>query len=221
MNKQPIVKKNTDKTKLNVHSVFETIQGEGIFVGHPSTFIRLYGCNLMCPMCDTDYTSSMVVMSPEELLSGVGKNKLVVITGGEPLSQDISLLVDTLYSAGKVIQIETNGTLFLPSLDYDKVTIICSPKLDKVHTELQEHIAAYKYVGGRDSLGLDGLPTQVLGHKVREEVFRQYGTIPVYLQPEDEYDSIKNSENLKSCIQSCKDNGYILGVQLHKIIGED
>lgn len=221
MNTQKVVKRNANKQQLNVHSIFETIQGEGIFVGHPSTFVRLYGCNLMCPMCDTDYTSTLALMSPEDVLLKVGSNKLVIITGGEPLAQDISALVDILYGAGKIIQIETNGTLYLPPLDYNKVTIICSPKLDKVHPKLQPHITAYKYVGKEGGLGDDGLPNNVLGHKVKEKVFRQHGSIPVYLQPEDEDNINKNKSNLVSCIKSCKENGYILGVQLHKIIGED
>ena len=42
---------------LAINSIFYTIQGEGPFAGSPAVFVRLAGCNLQCPMCDTEYTS--------------------------------------------------------------------------------------------------------------------------------------------------------------------
>ena len=38
---------------LQVHELFYTLKGEGMFVGHPAIFIRLTGCNLACTFCDT------------------------------------------------------------------------------------------------------------------------------------------------------------------------
>ena len=55
INKQPIEKREPSyEGTLQVHSIFKTIQGEGPFCGTPCVFVRLAGCNLQCPACDTD-----------------------------------------------------------------------------------------------------------------------------------------------------------------------
>lgn len=105
---------------LDVHSIFRTLQGEGPFTGHSAIFIRLAGCNLQCPACDTDYTSKRSLMSVQTIIDKVNTLKigqtiqLIVITGGEPLRQNISDLCILLYQAHYTVQIETNGTLGLP-----------------------------------------------------------------------------------------------------------
>ena len=90
-----------DGTLLKVHSIFMTIQGEGPFSGHPAVFIRLAGCNLACPFCDTEYTENAVTMTIPEIRKAVRNahtvNKgLVVITGGEPFRQNIVRLCNRL-----------------------------------------------------------------------------------------------------------------------------
>ena len=47
---------------LKVNEMFgSTIQGEGMYTGIPSIFVRTNGCNLKCvfkdSICDTSYTS--------------------------------------------------------------------------------------------------------------------------------------------------------------------
>lgn len=146
LNKQPIEKRITaysaGNTDLDVHSIFYTIQGEGPFCGTPAVFIRLAGCNLQCPQCDTDYTQGRQKMSIDRIcqlvqlryiqhLTGpvcppseiTGKETfkhftgLVVITGGEPFRQDIELLVLNLQQRfGCYVQVETNGVLPPPQI---------------------------------------------------------------------------------------------------------
>ena len=53
---------------LAVHSIFYTIQGEGPFAGETAVFVRLAGCNLQCPLCDTDYTSDRRMVGPMGLV---------------------------------------------------------------------------------------------------------------------------------------------------------
>ena len=48
--------------KLNVVEVFDSIQGEGKFMGTYCTFIRLPSCNYACPFCDTDFSKAEVVI---------------------------------------------------------------------------------------------------------------------------------------------------------------
>lgn len=215
---------------LEVHSVFFTIQGEGPYVGRPAVFVRLAGCNLQCPQCDTDYTSQREWLTPEQLLSRIlwvrEAARLVVITGGEPFRQDITIFAKHLIAARLTVQVETNGTFYLPSFPYDKVTVVCSPKAGAVNATLASAspgIAAYKYVGSAGNLASDGLPRLALNHPASPMVARPPATYkgPIYLQPVDEKDEEINQRNLIAVRDSCMRHGYIMGVQLHKLIGVD
>lgn len=89
---------------MKVVEIFDSFQGEGIYTGEPATFLRLGGCNLNCDFCDTefdDYKEIDVELVKECLLNHIKnhKNKLLVITGGEPLLHydEIKELVDLLH----------------------------------------------------------------------------------------------------------------------------
>ena len=118
--------------RLFVSEIFSSIQGEGLLVGVPSTFVRLSGCNLRCRWCDTPYTSWEASGSSrdlEELLAEVHLlgHRHVVLTGGEPLIQPaVVALSQRLRAAGHHLTIETAGTLFRP-VEVDLLSI--SPKL--------------------------------------------------------------------------------------------
>jgi 7-carboxy-7-deazaguanine synthase len=112
--------------------VFTSVQGEGIWVGTPSVFLRVSGCNLRCTWCDTPYAS----WKPEgptrqvfELVAEIASNPVqhVVVTGGEPMLFDgVEPLLSGLRSAGKTITVETAGTVFR-NVACDLMSI--SPKL--------------------------------------------------------------------------------------------
>lgn len=237
MNIQPIEKRrNSDGSQLEVHSVFNTIQGEGPFCGTPAVFIRLAGCNLQCPGCDTDYTTNRWNSTPFTLLQFVQEMRqapsLVVITGGEPFRQNIHPLVELLLAEGYTVQIETNGTLPPPTIGFaemcsldtnerNRCFVVCSPKTGRVNPAIASLVCAYKYVMAHDSvLEEDGLPLRALGHTASPYVARPPKDFhrPVYLQPMDAYDPATNEANLKACIRSCMKHGYILQLQIHKII---
>lgn len=238
MNIQPAEKaSNFTGVNLNVHSIFLTIQGEGPFTGQPAIFIRLAGCNLTCPQCDTDYTSSRYQTGIEFVLQSVdeinhyGKTKLVVITGGEPFRQNVYPLIRTLLDIGYTVQIETNGTLPISknlenycSIHADLINrcfIVCSPKTDKINKKLQPFICAYKYVLSHDNIYKDGLPIKVLGHKVKTKVARPPTEFAgkIYVQPCDSKNESVNKLNLQACIDSALVHNYILQLQVHKLIG--
>lgn len=112
-----------------VNEIFYSLQGEGFWTGTPMVFVRLSGCNLQCPFCDTDHQDGRP-MTAEELVQAVrteGPCKRVCLTGGEPLLQADRELVDTLHLAGYKIHLETNGTRSVPE-GVDWVTL--SPKED-------------------------------------------------------------------------------------------
>ncbi|NNM84207.1 MAG: 7-carboxy-7-deazaguanine synthase QueE [Phycisphaerales bacterium] len=119
---------------MRIAEVFESVQGEGKWLGTPSLFIRTSGCNLRCSWCDTPYASWRPEggeMSVSELLRLAGESRSlhVVITGGEPLiqpSDQIRELTDGLRRLGKVITVETAGTVW-QDLPMELASI--SPKL--------------------------------------------------------------------------------------------
>lgn len=117
---------------LRVAEVFSSLQGEGLWAGTPSTFVRVSGCNLRCGWCDTPYASwrpEGPVRSVESLAEEVqrAENEHVVLTGGEPmLFEPIIELADILSAGGHVLTIETAGTVFR-ELPCDLLSV--SPKL--------------------------------------------------------------------------------------------
>ncbi|BEP17293.1 7-carboxy-7-deazaguanine synthase QueE [Pyrofollis japonicus] len=120
-----------------VAETFLSLQGEGPFTGRRSLFIRLAGCNLRCPFCDTKYSwdvKNAREMTIEELVVLVGRADptLVVVTGGEPLLQRDALeeLVRMLYRLGYPVQVETNGTLEAPEpgTPLSQAFFVVSPK---------------------------------------------------------------------------------------------
>jgi len=208
--------------QLKVVEVFSSIQGEGPYSGLPATFIRLAGCNLQCPNCDTDY-SEYEVKTVVSLLTQVRlhSNKLVVITGGEPFLQNIGRLIAFLTQNGYRVQIESNGSIqpsercvmWLADLDYD---IVVSPKTPKLAEFFTGRTRAFKYVipGGGP---LATLPMAVLGHKPVGLACPPEGFDPacVYMQPEDGADQAEAMDNM---VRLANRYGFRCGVQLHKLL---
>ncbi len=226
---------------LEVNSIWHTIQGEGPLAGVPAFFIRLAGCNLQCPGCDTEYTKILdeKTFSEEEIvdfIKGLDKptTNLVVITGGEPFRQRIDALLIHLNDEGYHVQVETNGMIFRPfdeelfknwhkkrNPDFD-LTVVCSPKTAKISEAILPYVDAYKYVITDGYTDADGLPNQILGKKC--EVFRPVDLIEltklgrIYVQP---YDDGNKSEtgHRDAALKSAMTHGYNLSVQLHKLLG--
>ncbi|HEY3782307.1 MAG TPA: 7-carboxy-7-deazaguanine synthase QueE [Fimbriimonadaceae bacterium] len=117
---------------LRIAEIFHSVQGEGIWVGTPSVFVRISGCNLRCVWCDTPYASwspEGPILSLASVLASVASYDCnhVVITGGEPmLFEPVVDLALALKQGGHTITIETAGTVFR-SLPCDLMSI--SPKL--------------------------------------------------------------------------------------------
>lgn len=165
----------------------------------------------------------------------VHQRRLVVITGGEPLLQNITPLIEALLASGtELVQIETAGTVWPDSLTQaeeehswlseSRVLLVCSPKTPKVHPMVEKYCDDWKYVLSKSNMGADGLPigsTQEPGRSGR--IFRsvedETRMQTIWLSPMDQQDPVKNSENLKSAAWSAMEFGYRLGVQIHKLAG--
>lgn len=110
--------RGTDCLKV-VEQPFASVQGEGGNIGKPCVFVRLWGCNLCCSWCDTPYSwkeAKYTEMLPQQIVEEIDAlpfNNMVVITGGEPMLQDLWPLIKELaFPIGKrEVCIETNGTI--------------------------------------------------------------------------------------------------------------
>ncbi|MFC0444170.1 7-carboxy-7-deazaguanine synthase QueE [Pseudidiomarina halophila] len=152
-NSLPQNRTNPITTLYPVNELFETIQGEGVYTGTPAIFLRLQGCPVGCPWCDTQHTwvksadaevdaqtmlsktepsSAWAELNAQQLLQLFTEQgfqaKHVVITGGEPAMYDLRELGEVLEQAGYQLQIETSGTFALQLTAATWVTV--SPKLD-------------------------------------------------------------------------------------------
>ena len=101
--------------KAKIIEVFNSIQGEGLYVGQVQTFVRFYGCNIKCGFCDERRKTGFKEYSAQELMSVIIKesNRVISFTGGEPLlyAGFLKEILPELKKKGFIVYLETNGTL--------------------------------------------------------------------------------------------------------------
>lgn len=177
------------------NGVFDTIQGEGILLGEPMTFIRLAGCSVGCVGCDTDY-SFFRRASLKELLSEVLQlphRQYVWITGGEPTDHDLAPLISALRSEGRLVGLATSGIRTCPDVDFLSVSPHSSPDLLRIYAGDQINLVPT----------LGGLCLSDWESWVSRNFIRKYVT-PF------------NGTEVDSCIGFVKRNpGWRLGFQAH------
>jgi 7-carboxy-7-deazaguanine synthase (Cx14CxxC type) len=204
-----------------VKEIFLTLQGEGGQAGRPAVFCRFAGCNLwsgreqdragaVCSFCDTDFvgldgpgggrfaTAGDLAAAVEAAWEGGAENRLVVLTGGEPVLQLDAELIAALHGRGFSLALETNGTLAVP----EGVDWICvSPKADAtvVQTTGQELKLVYPQAGA-DPARFEGL------------AFERFALQPM--------DGPALAENTRAAIAYCLAHPrWRLSVQTHKYLG--
>ncbi|HEX3885900.1 MAG TPA: 7-carboxy-7-deazaguanine synthase [Phenylobacterium sp.] len=204
-----------------VKEIFLTLQGEGGQAGRPAVFCRFAGCNLwsgreedrataVCNFCDTDFVgldgegggrfadAEALAAAVEAAWQGGAENRLVVLTGGEPLLQVDAALIAALHRRGFSLALETNGTIAAPpGVDW----ICVSPKAQAqvVQTTGQELKLVYPQTGV-DPARFEGLS------------FDRF-----LLQP---MDGPNRAENTKAAIAYCLAHPrWRLSVQTHKYLG--
>jgi len=104
---------------MSIIEMFESIQGEGQYIGTPSIFIRFSGCNLKCSWCDTKYSwTEKGKYTWKDAIRFIKENSLykhIVFTGGEPLlsknQEDIMRIIQNTMIVDSRITIETNGII--------------------------------------------------------------------------------------------------------------
>lgn len=189
-----------------INEIFYSLQGEGRWSGRPAVFLRMSGCNLRCPFCDTDFREFREMTADEivaECLEQGGECRFIVLTGGEPTLQADEALLQALHQKGYYISMETNGTHPIPcGIDW----ITCSPKQDftpggKLNIERADEL----------KLIFDAIhPVDDHGLKATYK----------YLQPCDVGSQEENNHILQECIYYIKQHpAWQLSLQMHKIVG--
>ncbi len=208
----------------SVKEMYYTLQGEGVHTGRPAVFLRFAGCNLwsgreqdrataVCKFCDTQFVGTDGInggkfKNEEALASAVANlwpatessNRYVVCTGGEPLLQLDTALIDALHERGFEIGVETNGTIAAPAgIDW----ICVSPK--STAPLVQKRGNELKLVYPQT----DAQPEQFA-----ELEFEHF-----MLQPMDGEEIASNTQaTLRYCLENPR---WRLSLQTHKILGID
>ena len=210
-------RRKMEELKYPVVEIFDSIQGEGAFIGMPVTFVRFYGCNLHCPWCDSKETwgkpleeasDRYRMMTPEEIVEAV-KQKIVVFTGGEPLLQNLSPIITMLHQWEVTVCVETNGTQPTPAnLDW----VVCSPKPGDYTIVPECQYDELKYVVD-ENFRVDVVPEAIRGEQGR-----------VWLQPCDYPSTMEAAKQLadeskKRCASLPLEYPFLrAGIQLHKYL---
>lgn len=205
----------------SVKELFYTLQGEGAQAGRAAVFCRFSGCNLwsgreqdramaVCTFCDTDFvgtdgegggkfaTAEALADAVAQTWPGGGGRPYIVCTGGEPLLQLDTPLIDALHARGFEIAVETNGTQPAPpGLDW----ICVSPKADAPLVLTSGHELKLVY-------------PQPLAPPER---FAGLQFQNFFLQP---MDSVLQREHTKAAVDYCRRHPqWRLSVQMHKVVG--
>ena len=225
------------RTSLLVAEMFgPTFQGEGPTAGQLASFVRLSRCNLTCSWCDTPFTwdwsrfdpSAEARRLPVEEVTGWALGQPVsriVVTGGEPLLQQpgVTALAAGLRAGGRLVEIETNGTLVpgRPLTDaVDRFNV--SPKLagsgvpltrriveDTLRAFLDTGRAAFKFVIGHPA-DIDELAA----------LQSRLGLDPVWVMPEAT-SSADLQDGLRRLAEPALAHGWNLSSRLHVLLWED
>lgn len=196
--------------RYSLVEIFESLQGEGRNTGRPCVFIRFAGCNLACPWCDTD-KAKRFELSLEELVAEVKqyRSKSVILTGGEPtIQKGMDELVSALKAEGYWIAVETNGLLspaWLDRIDY----IACSPKAEYA-ARYQEACVLHR--ANEVRIVASSPEIVVFANKIKGLVKAD----DYYISPCERFCSI-DFATAKDVLSHL--DGFLLSVQLHKILG--
>jgi 7-carboxy-7-deazaguanine synthase len=204
----------------SVKEIFLTLQGEGAHTGRRAVFCRFAGCNLwsglekdrssaVCQFCDTDFVGTSGVQGGKyataaalaDIIATTWGNALehryVVFTGGEPLLQLDTALIEALHAVGFSIAIETNGTIAVPQ-GVDWVCVSPKANAETIVTRGNELKLVYPQSRAPEDYALWD--------------FQHY-----FLQP---MDGAQQSENTQAAIAYCLLHPqWRLSLQTHKIIG--
>lgn len=224
--------------ELPINEIFQTVQGEAHWTGTPAVFIRLQGCDVGCPWCDTKHTwpinpseevslEAMMEKSADsqayagattyEILGILDtmKARHVVITGGEPCAFDLTELTQHIVDSGRTVQIETSGTEEVRANFFAWVTV--SPKLGmpgrKTVLDQALWLADEIKMPVGKQLDIDKLQILLSGLPHRPLVPRR-PPLQIWLQPLSQ-----SPKATQLCVEAATEHGWRISVQTHKYLG--
>lgn len=131
---------------MKISEIFFSLQGEGLEIGLPTVFVRLFACDLRCRWCDTMYAvegRDFKDRSVNQVINEIEahKCKRVCITGGEPLIQmkEVEELATLLLNKGHTILLETSGHKMPPPVLWTENTVIsmdCKCPSSSMHNKM-------------------------------------------------------------------------------------
>lgn len=198
---------------MKLTELFNSFQGEGVYTGWPMTFIRVAGCPVACPFCDTDYTYGEG-RALSEIVDQVERSH-VCITGGEPLAHpQIEDLIELLmHKQGvKMIHIETSGCYELPHIIWSArrfFWITVSPKGEflgakkNFRSSVLDDADEIKWI-------VPGTPRKLI-ERVRD------GTPNIFIQPINSKLAI-DDDSLKIAEDLAAELNLPLSIQVHKLL---
>ena len=192
---------------LRVNTIYPTIQSEGVLAGTPMVIVRTQGCSVGCSWCDTKETwnpNRGNAYTPESLAAAVATHatghRWVLLTGGEPVQQDVTPFIAALRSRWKVA-LETSGVgRFVPTnCDW----FCLSPKHKAWAPECDALADEVKWV--------------IVGDECvarAEEAMPRFARAQAALQP-----VWGSAAALNLCVAATQRLGWRLSLQQHKYIG--
>lgn len=214
-----------------INDCYGAIQGEGSMTGVPMVMLRLHGCAVGCPFCDTKHTwyafsEDMVdtledVLGPTPKFAHVDQDEItryikhrwprqrwIMLSGGEPADQPLALLVDSLKMAGLKVALETSGTA--PGfIGAGCNWVVVSPKIDmpggkKVRGDALTAADEIKMVIGKQA-DLEVFDDLVVKYNLHHKI--------ICLQPMGQ-----SQKATDLCMKVVEERGWRLSIQLHKYL---
>lgn len=220
--------------KGRITEVFDSVQGEGIYLGEKQIFVRFFGCNLYCKYCDTKL-NRFTEYYPEELFEEIkmydDEYHSVSFTGGEPLLQSgfLKEVLKLTHKAGHRNYLETNGTLSGELKDVIDYVDIIAMDLKLPSSARMGNLWGFHSRFLRVASQKDVFLKAIICDSTTEEDFKEAlkfikesnsGGVLV-LQP----DSVTGSENMREKLESFRafclleDIPNCVIPQMHKIVG--
>jgi len=220
--------------KARIVEVFDSIQGEGLYLGEKQIFVRFFGCNLNCSFCDTK-PDRFMEYEPRELIDELKlynrRYHSISFTGGEPLLAK-DFLKEVLKSTSKdghLHYLETNGTLHSELeelIDYIDIVAmdVKLPSSSGMGNLWQQHKKFLK-VACKKEVFLKAIISASTTEDDLLEVFNIIKEVHpetvLVLQP-NSYDTGETLDNkINRCKEICAQNNIVACVipQIHKIAG--
>lgn len=219
-------------TTYILNDLYPTIQGEGCHTGVPMVLVRMHGCPVGCPFCDTKETwGGDDDIQVDQIGEALGANtrfvkttaasiaafaratapavRWIMLTGGEPAEQPLDELILKFHERQFKVALETSGTA-LGHLNSVVDWVCVSPKIDMpggkpILADAIRSADEIKMVIGRTA-DLEKLETLLETYPTKKDV-------QICLQP---MSAGKRATDL--CMRTCLEKGWRLSIQTHKLV---